>query len=178
MAGIASKMSDLEKTVYERHRNTFPFPIVEFATEIGLKVFIADDLPDSLSGAISKVGTDYHIIVNGSHSEKRMRFTLAHEIGHYFNDRDYLDKTGEIVDQSKQSKRWLFRHKNTNSPHDPKMAKMDARANRFAADLLMPMDVFIEQWEQARTPEEVADYFNVSPDAARVRAAVLLGEIV
>lgn len=176
MTDITVKMSATEKVVYEKYRNSFPFPVVQFADEIGLKIFVTEKAPESMCGAISKHNDEYHIVVNGNHSETRMRFTVAHELGHYFNDKAYLDNAGEIKDESKQSKKWLFRQ--DNAPHDPAMARMDVLANRLAADLLMPKDAFIEKWEELRTPEDVAEFFNVSPDAARVRAAVLLGEIV
>lgn len=176
MTNLTAKMSESEKSVYEKYRNTFPFPVVQFATEIGVKVFITDKAPDAMCGAISKHEDGYHIVLNGNHSETRMRFTLAHELGHYFNDKQYLTDAGEIKDESKQSKKWLFRQEDT--PRDPAMARMDVLANRLAAELLMPSEVFVQKWEEYRTPEDVAEFFNVSPDAARVRAAVLLGEIV
>lgn len=178
MIEITNKMNSGEKEIYEKYRESFPFPIVEFANKIGLKVFIDDELPDTLSGAISKEGDIYHIILNGKHSENRMRFTLAHELGHYFNDKDFLDKEGKIEDESRQSKNWLYRKWGSQPCDDVDMNKRDVMANQFAAEILMPQDVFIKKWKELSTPEEVAKYFKVSPDAVRVRASYLLGEIV
>lgn len=175
MTDIMRNMSESEKVIYEKHRRNFPFPVVQFANDIGVKVF-AEDLPASVSGAITKKDSEYHILVNSNHHENRMRFTLAHELAHYFNDKDYLDSAGEIKDESKQAKKWMFRDEQCSS--DPDMYARDVKANRFAADLLMPQQEFIHKWKELRTPEDVAEYFKVSPDAVRVRAAVLLGEIV
>lgn len=57
------------------------------------------------------------------------------------------------------------------------MRKMDVEANRFAFELLMPEEKFIEIWNKETTPEQVAKFFGVSSDAAKIRAFVLLGEI-
>lgn len=176
MVNVTEKMSEEEKRIYELYRDNFPFPIVEYMNEIGLKVF-ADKLPDHTSGAITKCDDGYAVIVNSLHSPRRMRFTLAHELGHYFNDKDYLDCKGEITDSSKQSSKWLYRNK-YEAASDPQMRIKDIKANQFAAELLMPEEAFIKKWRECSSPEEVADYFSVSVDAARMRANALLGEIV
>lgn len=173
---ITEKMNEKERLIYARYCNEFPFPIVSFINDIGLKVFISDDLANSVSGAISKHGNEYHIMVNGKHSENRMRFTLAHELAHYFNDKDYLDDIGEIKDESRQSKKWLFRDENNDG--DNNIYARDVCANQFAAEILMPREVFIAKWRDFKTPEEVSKYFKVSIDAVRVRASYLLGEII
>ena len=176
MADLTVNMNDNEKAIYAKHRETFPFPVVQFANEIGMKVF-SRDMSDDISGAITKKSDGYHILLNSNHPESRMRFTLAHELAHYFNDKDYLDTLGEIQDGSKQAKKTLFR---TTAAElcDSDMLRRDVAANKFAADLLMPQEVFIRKWKESSNPEQVAEYFKVSPNAVRVRAAVLLGEIV
>lgn len=110
--------------------------------------------------------------------KNRIRFTVAHELAHYFNDKDYLESNGRIEDSSKLSKKWLFRAKEGVAGVDEDMYKRDVLANRFAADLLMPKNEFIRKWKESRSTEDVAEYFNVSPIAAKVRAAVLVGKIV
>lgn len=175
MTDITTNMSESEKTIYEKYRNTFPFPVVDFANEIGIEVF-TKDMSDFISGAITKEGNQYQILLNSNHSENRMRFTLAHELAHYFNDKDYLESNGEIKDESKHSKKWLFRSETCK--HDSDMYKRDVEANRWAAELLMPQQTFIHKWKNSTNAEEVAEYFMVSSDAVKVRAAVLLGEIV
>lgn len=172
---ITGNMSLAEKSIFDRYKQKFPFQVVAFANELGIKVFV-DQMPDNQSGAISKDSEGYSIYVNSDHSETRVRFTLAHELGHYFNDKAYLEENKSIVDTSKQAgKKFLFR-KNC-IPDDPAMRKMDIRANQFAADLLMPKDKFTEIWREKISPKEVSVFFNVSIEAVKTRAAVLLGEI-
>ena len=61
---------------------------------------------DNTSGLISKKQranceagkSGYYIILNANHSEVRKRFTTAHEIGHYVQDRNVLEKEKTIYD--------------------------------------------------------------------------------
>ena len=167
---VTEKLTPEQNVIYSKFRNAFPFPLIEFSNELGIEVY-AVDLPSHISGKIENRNGKYIIQLNQNHSSKRLRFTLAHELGHFFNDKDYLDSGNEITDQSKQ----LYRSQGIT--FDPDMQKRDVKANRFAAEILMPEDAFIKKWQESKTPEEVANLFNVSLDAVRYRAATLLGEI-
>ena len=173
---VTENMNHDERTIFEQYAGSFPFPVVDFANALGLKVFV-DKMPSHQSGAISKNDGDYVVCLNEDHPTSRMRFTLAHELSHYFNDRSYLEEKRKIVDSSTQSQRkWLFRQ--NGSQDDLKLREMDVKANQFAAELLMPQRQFIEVWHEKISPRDVASFFNVSLDAVKVRAAILLGEIV
>ena len=172
---IQEKMSSTQKEIYCKYMDNFPFKIIEFINELGIKVTAAK-MDSSFSGAICNEEGEYRIYINDSHSPTRLRFTLAHELGHYFYDRPYLDSNAEITEPSKQAIRpVLFRKDGPDI--DPEMRKMDINANQFAAQLLMPEIKFIEIWNQKTTPEQVADFFGVSVEAVKIRASVLLGEI-
>lgn len=163
---ITDKMNDDQKKIYGKYKNTFPFKIVEFINELGIKV-IASDMSNNISGSITKMGETFTIYINNSHASTRLRFTLAHELGHYFNDREYLESNNQIQDLSKQA----------NPNIDCSMQKMDVEANKFAANLLMPEEKFKEIWNLKNTPEKVANFFGVTIEAVKIRASVLLGEI-
>lgn len=173
---IVENMTPDEKMTYEKYKDIFPFPLVNFAKDLGIEVYAMDNFPSNKSGAITYEQGKYVILLNDKHSPKRKRFTLAHEIGHFINDKSYLAQNKEIVDTSKQANRVLFR---PDSPCcDPQMRQMDILANRFAAELLMPEDEFIKKWRELSSPEDVAEYFNVSTDATKIRASQVCGEIV
>jgi Zn-dependent peptidase ImmA (M78 family) len=167
---ITEKMTLDQKEIYSKLRDSFPFPLVEFANELGVEVY-AVDLPSHISGKIENKNGKYIIQLNQNNSPKRLRFTLAHELGHFFNDKDYLDSGHEITDQSKQ----LYLAQGI--ALDPDIQKRDVIANQFAAEILMPEAAFIKTWKESKTPEEVASFFNVSLDAVKYRSANLLGEI-
>lgn len=171
---ITAEMDASQIEIYDTYKNIFPFKIVEFINELGIKV-IAAEMPSYVSGAIRKEEDKYVIYINDSHSITRQRFTLAHELGHFFNDKNYLE-SNEIIDPLKQSQHKILLRIDT-LPIDPVMKEMDIKANQFAADILMPEEKFIEVWNKKTTPEEVAKFFKVSVEATKIRAFTLLGEI-
>jgi hypothetical protein len=89
-------------------------------------------------------------------SWRRDRFTLAHELGHYFLHYVYSKRNGET----------RFSRGGRN------MAETEA--NVFAASLLMPEETFKEVFLTAGQDWwEISNHFDVSPSAARVRAEAL-----
>jgi Zn-dependent peptidase ImmA (M78 family) len=142
------------------------FDVVEFAKKLGLKVYTTDDLEENQSGAIVKEKDGFVIYINQYHNSKRQRFTIAHELGHYFLHRDNFKKENQgIVDSIKiaSSAPYLSRKKG-------KSGKEEAQANEFAANLLMPRELFIKEYKACETIEEVAQKFNVSVESVAVRA--------
>lgn len=174
MSDITEKMDDKQKEIYKKYKNEFPFKIVEFINELGIGVATAE-MPPYVSGAVRKEGKIYRIYINKSHAITRQRFTLAHELGHFFNDKNYLE-SNEIIDPLKKLQyEILFRKYSTYV--DPVMKEMDVKANQFAADILMPEEKFIEIWKKEISPEKVAKFFKISVEATQIRAFTLLGEI-
>ncbi|WP_122263745.1 ImmA/IrrE family metallo-endopeptidase [Ornithinimicrobium cerasi] len=89
-------------------------------------------------------------------SRSRDRFTMAHELGHYFLHYLYSQSTGAKI----------FNRGSRN--------RAETEANVFASALLMPADDFKRVWQRLESDEwEVANHFGVSPAAANVRAQVL-----
>jgi predicted transcriptional regulator len=89
-------------------------------------------------------------------SEMRDRFTIAHELGHYFLHYRYANVDGPMS----------YARGGRN--------RAETEANVFAATLLMPAEQFAKKWvEMGEDAWRVAGHFGVSPAAARVRAEVL-----
>jgi len=169
---ITKNMNSSEKEIFKKYQSNFPFRVVDFINELKIKIY--SKAMDNVSGAICKENNEFVIYVNEKHPATRLRFTLAHELGHYFYDREFLEKTGTIEDSTKQlAPSFLYRKECL--PDDPEMRKRDVKANQFAAQLLMPEEKFIEVWHNENSPEEVAKFFNVSVDAIKIRAASVLG---
>lgn len=88
---------------------------------------------------------------------RRDRFTIGHELGHYFLH--YLNAEGD------DPVRRFERHGSS---------RAETQANHFAAALIMPAAEFTSAVERhRRDAARVARQFDVSPQAARVRGAVL-----
>lgn len=89
-------------------------------------------------------------------SSRRDRFTIAHELGHYFLHYLYPEHSGE-----RRFGRGLSN-------------RAETEANTFASSLLMPEREFKTAWRTWNGDSyAVAAEFDVSPSAAEVRASVL-----
>jgi Zn-dependent peptidase ImmA (M78 family)/DNA-binding XRE family transcriptional regulator len=99
------------------------------AEDFGLYVF-SESLPEGLNGLYVSLETGGAALVNGSDRAGRRRFTLAHELGHYFLDDEYA--TDWRVAQSDR----------------------EGLVDAFAAHFLMPRASVIRRWEDLNGREE------------------------
>ncbi|NCC15663.1 MAG: ImmA/IrrE family metallo-endopeptidase [Clostridia bacterium] len=98
-----------------------------------------------------KFETQYYIVFNDSiHHSGRIRFTLAHELGHIL-----LGHVEKIT---------FYR----NSEIDSNTNEQEAQANIFARDLLMPAAVLAAL--HLHTPQDIATFCNISMQSAKIRA--------
>ncbi len=169
-----------KKIFYEKYnefKNTIPFDAVRFARELGINIFGSKDFKDSQSGKIEYdvVTKNYSIYLNVNHSMNRIMFTLAHELGHFFCDQDYLEKNSFILEDQRINS---LPRDSLSIDVDEEFIKREVRANKFAAELLIPTDKFKESWKSGKTIEEIAKIYGVSNEAVRIRAANLLGVIL
>jgi hypothetical protein len=111
-----------------------PVNLREIARELGINIWQSTSLPEGIAGKLTtdpkhKPGPPgFAIVVRKDASLARKRFTIAHEIGHFFFDADVLEK-GEIVDREEPRKEFYRSSLSTSK---------EQRANRVAADILMP----------------------------------------
>jgi Zn-dependent peptidase ImmA (M78 family) len=140
------------------HQKAAPVRVTPIATALGVPVFKSFDWGSTISGMLKrKQGTPsgYAIYVNASHSPNRRRFTIAHEIGHFIRHENLL-KDGIVEDA-------LLRAEGLSNA-------IEAEANAFAADLLMPWNLVTAQQQRGvNTIEALADAFQVSRDAMSIR---------
>lgn len=86
--------------------------------DLGVPVVIPERLPDDLAGVYLPRNGRPVILLNGADAPARLRFTLAHELGHHcFGDHRRTDTQAGLVAPG----HWI-----------------EVRANAFAAELLMP----------------------------------------
>lgn len=149
-----------------------PIPIVKIMSSLGFKVVLQNYEEENLSGIIGvdiklfdKIGTDKIVSVSRKDTLGHQRFTIAHELCHYIFDfdRNSLEPYYDGYDASRAG------------------AETEVRANTFAANLLMPKNIFIEQYERyISLPKydlvlQLADEFKVSPTAVKKRMDELKG---
>lgn len=143
---------DARRIAEGRTLKTLPLDVEALASSIGVKVEFLP-LPDDVSGFLQRHDNQWVIGINAFHHKNRQRFTLAHELGHYFLHRD----RGEFVDKA------LFRS-------ETEQDALEYDANKFASILLMPEEAFRQATQRHKNLEEVAEHFGVSKAAARYRA--------
>ena len=122
-----------------------PTPIVEIAKRFGFTTFQENNMPEDISGNIFVGGTtrdvyntDKAIVVGANEEYYHQRFIIAHELAHYLLD--YLGSENSFNTGILFSK--TYPKKNHNSPEE-------LRADRFAAQLLMPAKIFCRQYVKA-----------------------------
>lgn len=128
-----------------------PIDVAEIAKELNVKVEVRE-LPSSVAGFIIKEANESFpvIYVNSGDGPQRRRFTIAHELGHYIQNRDskemaYVDNRDEMASTGTDPKeRWC---------------------NAFAAELLMPESVVKKYWAQGWEFERIRELLNVSKAA-------------
>lgn len=113
-----------------------PVPVDEIAESRGLTVRFTP-LDDELSGMIFVKDDMPIIVVNSLHHPNRQRFTLAHELGHH---ELHMSDIGTDVHVDKKYF-VMARDGNSAKGFDQK----EIQANRFAAELLVPKDLLLDE---------------------------------
>lgn len=137
-------------------------PIIKIARYEGFQVKETDmsKVEKGISGAINL--KEKTIFVNKSDSYNRKRFTIAHELAHYFLDHDIGE--GEI----------LYRNKPGSDP------QQESEANNFAAILLLPANKIKQSIQEFQIDlknesqiKELAKLFQVSLKTLKIRLSKL-----
>jgi len=159
-------MQSIEETVehlLRRSRITKPpVPVERIAEREGLDIRLAPYEGD-LSGALVRTERDAYIGVNSHHHPNRQRFTVAHELAHYFLHKGlrlHVDKNIWVNwrdDESSKAVQWE-----------------EIQANHFAAELLMPTAFLIRDINKIRriddhTVQFLARKYRVSTQAMDIR---------
>ena len=143
--------------------NTIPVPVKQVAAQLGIKIELAD-LGEDCSAVLVRNGDRAVIGVNKDHPPNRQRFSIAHEIAHFWlHDGDtYIDKGYRV------------HFRDLESGSGTKQEEMEA--NAFAAALLMPAkwvrDAFRQQPFELTgddSLELLAKQFSVSTEAMTYR---------
>ena len=135
-----------------------PIDPVTIARELGINVYAAK-MPNSVSGYIVKSdpGKAPDIFVNTEHAPVRQRFTIAHELGHYFHQ---IEKDGH------EESTYSYRRDELSSCG----TDTDERyANGFAAELLAPEPLIRQLKNDNKSELQIARELNVSLETIKYR---------
>ena len=140
---------------------SLPIPVEKIASQFGITIQ-RGDLGDK-SGLLVREKTKVLIGVNSTQSRTRQRFTIAHELGHFFLHRGI---SRHIDDDKLVNFRSVISEQATNVE--------EIEANFFAANLLMPKLYILEEniaeiLEDQSKLIKLAKKYNVSPQAMTLR---------
>jgi Zn-dependent peptidase ImmA (M78 family) len=135
---------------------------VKLANGAGLRVYNAKFGQENVHGLIALRGGTPRVYVNADDHSVRKRFTIAHELGHFFLH--LASSEGEFIDDAD----------NFRVPVEPDTAWTEERrqeweANVFAAALLMNERLVRRMWPEIRDIEGMARWFQVSQQAMAIR---------
>lgn len=146
--------------IIKKYQSVAPIPVIRIAEELEMQVYKVENWPDNLSGKLQKdekSKSGFSIYVNEKHFDVRKRFTIAHEIAHFIFHRSLIED--ELIDDS------LYRSGLSSA--------IEAEANKFAADILMPWHLINEAINSGSSSvEELASKFNVSNSSMSIRLGV------
>jgi Zn-dependent peptidase ImmA (M78 family) len=167
----------LAQQLVSEYELTAPVPIVQLASDLGVAVKLKPaaemlDLAvtknngfnkeDGILGIFDKKANSF-LLNSYNQTLTRMRFTLAHELGHYFLHRD-----GEQPAH--------FRRVTTNKDITDQESEAEKAANYFAGYLLMPDSEIIKRLHLTEIMADgsslirnFAKFFAVSPESMRLR---------
>ncbi|PHZ84019.1 ImmA/IrrE family metallo-endopeptidase [Paremcibacter congregatus] len=151
--------------------NSFPIPVREIASALNIYE-IKEENNISFEGALIAPDnkSEGAIIVRGDRSEQRKRFTIGHELGHYLNPWHKSDNPAGFQCTTAN----LAAEK---SDKNNKLMRMEAEANEFSAELLMPYNK-IKQFLNSNSGADIdhiirlAELFEISKEAMARRYAL------
>jgi Zn-dependent peptidase ImmA (M78 family) len=148
---------DLISFAQDKGIEVSPLDLPKLTQHLGIAMLL-EPMKDEESGSLSKDKKGNWIMkVNSLHHPNRQRFTISHELGHFIKHR-------AIHNTFKDST--FFRNNESNY--------IEVEANKFAAELLMPKQIFDTYIQNVSSKvEDIAKHFQVSSMAVRIRAKEL-----
>lgn len=164
MSKINEKFEELTSNILiESDMYKIPVDIIKIAKLNDIAVY-EGELEKNISGAIryNKEKQNFEIMVNKNDTRERKRFTIAHEIGHYFLHKELLMSDEVHIDI-------MYRMPNDNEEEN----KREKDVDYFAGALLMNKTLLTKIYMENHTITELAEIFDVSVSAMTVRLDIL-----
>lgn len=162
-----ARVAPAEKAILDRYISEFPVKLGQLARELGVAIRVSS-MGTGISGQIAREGNHYVIRVNRNEARERQRFTIGHELAHYFLHRDIIDSSPDGITDTV-----LYR---SGAPE-----RIEYEANRLAAEIVMPMQAVERELQQnfggmvtEATIEGLASRFEVSKAAMEIKLSTLI----
>jgi len=156
------RLEGTARETLDRYLTEYPVKLGQLAKELGVFIKVSS-MSTGVSGQIMREGGHYTIRVNRHEARERQRFTIAHELAHFFLHRTVIDSSPDGIKDNV-----LYR---SGEPE-----RIEFEANRLAADIVMPMPLVEKVLQEEfngvvteRTIESLAARFQVSKAAMEIR---------
>lgn len=145
-AGLADEILKAASSL--GYHNDSATPIIEIIRGFGIDIRCTKNIPGDNAGVIyaggktEKVyGVDTIIFTDSREPFEHQRFVMAHELAHYL-----FDYEGNPVNKKASKNIRTFEETYPRKNHS---SEKEVRANRFAAELLMPRNLFAREYNYA-----------------------------
>jgi len=160
-----NRIQSAEREILNRYLSKYPVKLGQLARELGVPIKVSS-LNTGVSGQIKREGDHYVIRVNRHEARERQRFTIAHELAHFFLHKPVIDSAPDGIKDNV-----LYR---SGEPEH-----IEFEANRLAADIVMPLNLVeyalqddFEGLVTEATIEGLAARFQVSKAAMEIRLSI------
>ena len=127
----------------------------------------------NVSGAIRYTNDEFSILLNKNETVERRRFTLAHELGHFFLDNEVLKSSKVHIDTLYRSAQdYSYVASDIEEDSDVKLTS-EVEIDYFAGALLMNELILRKVYKVENNIAKLAKMFEVSYSAMFVRLDVL-----
>jgi Zn-dependent peptidase ImmA (M78 family) len=130
------------KILQETNSIEVPISVEKILGQYGFRVVYLDQPPEQFSGILHR--GKKAIGINKHHHQFRQRFSIAHELGHYFLD--HPDAEEEIPDDENSTAFEIY----------------EKEADEFAGELLVPKDQLKQAFNQTPDIDSLRKKFQVS----------------
>ena len=149
----------LARQAIKKYNIRYPINLYYVAHKLDVEIYQTKKLPRQILGSVKLSGDKIWIItINSNQINSRQRFSIAHEMGHILLHHDQAGY--QFIDIIKKQDQLCER-----------------QANVFASELLMPAEEFKNIYfnHNITNPADIANYFQVSMQAAEIRISEIIG---
>lgn len=134
-----------------------PLDVARLASALGLTL-VYEPMDNDISGYLEKRSAGWVIGVNSLQHPRRQRFTIAHELAHYFLHSHEQSEFTDVVLMQRTARR----------------DRKELAADEFAGELIMPTNEFKNKVKEGATKlSDLSEYFDVSMMAVKYKASLL-----
>jgi hypothetical protein len=160
-SNVSTFAEDVARSVSYEPGHPIEFVVSNLGGAISYKNPVGETKPESIRVEPSR---DFTIFLPSMTSAGRDRFTIAHELGHFFLHFPLVQQV--YPGQGMRATRWV-------DESDAKLQRCEWEANWFAASFVMPEGLFRQVYTGPASSALAAARFGVSEKAIQVRAKSL-----